>query len=81
MPGLLFGLLALSLRPLVFLALVAVGQFVALAPWDRMFARAEKRADRVIGPPVPEPLVPADLDPHLPNVVPLAEWRRRRATS
>ena len=81
MPGLLLGLLALSLRPLVFLALVAVGQFVALALWDRMFVREEKRADRVTGPPAPEPIVPAGGGPQVADVVPLAEWRRRRATS
>ena len=81
MPGLLLGLLALSLRPLVFLALVAVGQFVALALWDRMFARAEKRADRVIDLQAPEPRPEAGGGPHVADVVPLAEWRRRRATS
>jgi hypothetical protein len=77
---LVLGLLRMSLAPAVFVALVVVGQTIALAIWDRMFVREERRADSVTGPPPPEPLPGPGLDPLPPNVVPLAEWRRRRAT-
>ena len=81
MIALLIGLLKMSLAPAALIALVVVGQTIALFLWDRMFVYEERRADRVTGPPAPEPLPAAGVDPDLPNVVPLAEWRRRRATT
>jgi hypothetical protein len=81
MISLLLGLLRMSLAPAAFVALVVVGQTIALLLWDRMFVHEERRADRVTGPSPPEPLASIDVDPHPPNVVPLAEWRRGRTTS
>ncbi len=64
MTDLLLGLLKMSLAPVVLIVLVAVGQFLAIALWDWMFVREERRADRV-------EVLPA-------NVYDLAEWRQAR---
>lgn len=69
MAKLLLQLLALSLWPLALVVLVAIGQFIALFVWDRMFVREERRADRT------------GTEPWPPNVFDLAEWKARRATT
>jgi membrane protein implicated in regulation of membrane protease activity len=44
--SLMWQLLALSLWPVVLVVLVAVGMFLALIAFDRMYARIERRVDR-----------------------------------
>jgi hypothetical protein len=79
--GLVLQLLALSLWPVLLggLLLLIVWGVCALLSIRRPAGRTSGVAD--FGPPAPEPLPAAGVDPHLPNVVPLADWRRRRATS
>jgi hypothetical protein len=78
--GILFRLGVLVLSPvLLWGVLVAFTWIDALLSDRRPVTHADGAAD--FGPPAPEPLASAGVDLHLPNVVPLAEWRRRRATS
>jgi hypothetical protein len=78
--GILVRLLILVLSPVVvWVVLVAFDWIDALLSDRRPVTHADGDTD--FGPPAPEPLASAGVDLHLPNVVPLAEWRRRRATS
>jgi hypothetical protein len=78
--GILLRLGVLVLSPvLLWVVLVAFTWIDALLSDHRPVTHADGGADS--GPPAPEPLPSTGVDPHLPNVVPLAEWRRRRATS
>ena len=80
LPGILFRLLVLVLSPFVLWGLFVVFTWVdALLSNRRPVTHADEDADA--GPPAPEPLARPDVDLHAPNVVPLAEWRRGRATS
>lgn len=45
---LVLGLLRMALAPAALIALVAVGQAIALLFWDRMVARELQRADQAI---------------------------------
>jgi hypothetical protein len=76
----LFRLGVLVLSPVVlWVLLVGLSWIDDLLSDHRPVTHADEGAD--VGPPAPEPLANAGVDLHLPNVVPLAEWRRRRATS
>ena len=78
--GFLFRLVVLVLSPVVvWLVLVAFDRIDALLSDRRPVTHADGDAD--FGSPAPEPLASAGVDPHLPNVVPLADWSRGRATS
>jgi hypothetical protein len=78
--GFLFRLVVLVLSPVVvWVVLLAFGWIDALLLDRRPVTHADGGADA--GPPAPEPLPAAGVDPYPPNVVPLGEWRRRRATS
>ena len=74
--GILFRLGVLVLSPFVVCGLLMAFSWIDARLSDR---RPVTHADA--GPPPPEPLAAGGVDPHLPNVVPLAQWRRRRATS
>jgi hypothetical protein len=77
--GILFRLGVLVLSPVVLWGLLVAFTWIdALLGDRRPVTHADGGADS--GPPAPKPL-PTAVDPHLPNVVPLADWRRRRATS
>jgi hypothetical protein len=78
--GILFRLLVLALSPFLLCGLLmAFDRIDAFLTDRRPVTHADGGADD--GPPPPEPLPTAGVDPHRPNVVPLAEWRRGRATS
>ena len=76
--GILFRLGVLVLSPLAVCGLLMAFSWIDARLSDRGFTPTERADDE---PPAPEPLAAGGVDPHLPDVVPLAEWKRRRATS
>jgi hypothetical protein len=78
--GILFRLGVLVLSPVVlWVLLVGLSWIDDLLSDRRPVTHADEGTDD--GPPAPEPLASAGVDRHVANVVPLAEWRRGRATS